>query len=436
MRPSFTTTRNRILEALLVLALVMLFFLALLALLNTMFPTGQSLLGLIRPGGSGDSLMVDRSASRKLRVSTGSGGSGFGEMDGITAVLMSLDNQVKSKRADQIAWGGATEGMIFNNKDAVQTFGKSTATLSFTKGNFLELGENSLVVIREMEGDVFTREHRTVVVLMGGELSGRVSKAGSVKHNLEVVAPGAVARAPSRSTDDRPSRFQMTVNPDNTSVLTVLEGTADLVVEGKTIRVGTDQVVKVVPGQPVIFLHPPPGPPALAFPENGRTFDFGSVSPKVSFGWDGASNVSNYHFILAGDPQFQEIIHEDTVDDNRFVHGNLKQGDYYWRVSSVNQDGEGRFSRVRHFRLAQDLDPPALVVDYPESAEAGDRFELKGRTDPDARVFVGGMPVATDEDGKFTHDLFLKRGYNVIVVEAVDNVGNVAYFSKVINVEF
>ncbi|MDF1525880.1 MAG: hypothetical protein RRA15_12900 [bacterium] len=77
------------------------------------------------------------------------------------------------------------------------------------------------------------------------------------------------------------------------------------------------------------------------------------------------------------------------------------------------------------------------MVNYnSDTVEDGDKFELRGRTDPDVRIFVGGIPVKIDESGEFVHDLFLKRGFNVIVVEAVDKVGNVNYFSKVVNVEF
>ena len=347
-----------------------------------------------------------------------------------------MKNQVKSKRADQIAWQSAAKGTAFYDKDAIQTFHKSSATLSFNEGNFLELGENSLIVLRKLERDVFTRENRTVVVLMGGQLSGEVSQTDQERNNLEVIAPGVVARAPSRSSSDQPARFQMTVNPDNTTVLTVLEGKTDLIVDGETIEVGADQVVKVQPGGPIVYLRAPPGPPVLVSPANDETFPFGSVPPRVSFVWDASGDNQGYHFVLAGDSQFQEIIHEGRVEDNRFTHGNLKQGDYFWRVSSVNKDGEGGFSRVRHFQLTQDLEPPTLVVNYPDSGDVGDKFELKGRTDPDARIFVGGMPVEIDNNGGFVHDLFLKRGYNVIVVEAVDKVGNVNYFSKVINVEF
>ena len=229
----------------------------------------------------------------------------------------------------------------------------------------------------------------------------------------------------------------MSVGPDDTSILTVHKGTVDLLIDGKTVGVGADQVVKIQPGKALVYLRPPPGAPGLTSPAKDETFTFRNLPPRVSFGWDKGANVRGYHFVLARDPDFQEIFHEDVLGDNQFSHGNLNQGDYYWRVSSVSSNGEGEFSRTRHFRLIQDLELPTLVVNYDTDTVAdGDKFELRGRTDPDARIFVGGIPVKIDEGGQFVHNLFLKRGFNVIVVEAVDKVGNVNYFSKVVNVEF
>ena len=245
MKFSFKSTTKRIFEAVLVLAVVLLFFLIILVSLNAVFPSGQNLLDLIRPGGEDSSLSGDQNISRDLRLSTGAGELGLGDRTNIAAILTNVENQVKSKRSNQIAWKGAAEGTTFYNSDAIQTFSRSSATLSIKRGNFLELGENSLVVFRKLEQDVFTRENRMVVVLMGGQLSGEVKKAGQENYNLEIITPGAVARAPSRSNVDQPARFQITVKPDNSSVLTVFEGKADLLVDGETIEVGADQIVKV-----------------------------------------------------------------------------------------------------------------------------------------------------------------------------------------------
>jgi mannose-6-phosphate isomerase-like protein (cupin superfamily) len=436
MNFSFRSKTGKVIEAGIVLALVLLFFLIILATLNSMFPTGYSLLDLVRSGGEDPFRSEDRQASRDFRLSTGSGELGLGDRSDIAAVLTRAVSQVKAKRADQIAWRGTVEGMALHNRDAVQTYHNSSATLTFQEGNFLEMDENSLVVLRKLERDVFTRDNHMTVVLISGQLSGEVSMQGQENYNLEIVAPGAVVRAPSRAGGDKPARFRMTVQPDNSSVLKVLEGKAELLVNGEAVEVGTGQAVKVQPGKPLVYLRPPPRPPLLTSPADQEIFSYREIPPRVAFLWQDSSGAKNYHFVLAKDAGFREIVYEKTVSGNTLAHGNLKPGKYYWRVSSANQDSAGGFGLSRNLQLIQDSQPPALKVDYPDTGQEGDNFELSGMTDPDARIFVGGMPVQVDGRGQFTHDLFLRRGYNVIVVEAVDKVGNVNYFSKTVNVKF
>lgn len=433
---SFKTAAKRVLEAILVLTLVLFAFLIILYTLNRVFPVGQDLFSLVRPGGDKLERSNEDGISRELHLVTEAGKQALGRGTGISAVLTNVENSVKSKRAAQIAWQDAKKDMVLYNRDAIQTFRKSSAMLSFGSGNSLELDENSLIIIRQLDQDPFLNENRSVVVLMDGQLTGQISRNERDSFNLEVIAPGAVARVLSKEDSAQPARFRMAVNPDESSILTVLEGTADLVIEGESLQVGANQIVKVEPGKQPVYLTPPPGPPMLRLPLNGETFTFRDVPPILSFEWEGNRGVTAFHYVVATDPDFESVVYEGRTGNNRFSHGNLKPGDYFWKVSSIRSDQEGRFGDTMRFALIQDLKPPPLTVDYPENPVGSGQVELKGKTESEARVFVGGIPVMTNENGEFTHNLLLQRGSNVVVVEAVDNVGNVAYFSRIINAEF
>ncbi|MGD8353462.1 MAG: hypothetical protein PVJ01_04775 [Pseudomonadota bacterium] len=436
MKLSIKDRSRTALEAILVLVLVVLFFLVILAMLNVFFPTGQSFLEMLRPGQNESGLSRRASNSRSLRLGSSNGEFGLDAGARFSAVLSRTERVVKSKRRDQIAWRDAQRGMTFYDSDALQTFNGSAATLDVKKDYSLSLGENSLVVLREMEQDLFTRAKRAVIVLVAGDLTGEVTQSADEDHDLEIVAPGAVARIPARADRSDPASFRMVVRPDNTSTLTVFEGNADLLFEGQTIAVGAHQTVRVQPGRRPVFLSPPPGPPVPVSPAYSEVFTYRDVPPRISFAWTPEKGVRKHHLILARDPGFEGIVYEETINGAGFVHGSLQPGDYYWKVRSENQDGKGEYSSPMRFELIQDLEPPSLEIDYPDSAQEGDRFVIAGKTDPGARVFVGGMPVKVDDTGRFTHGLFLQRGYNVIVVEAVDKLGNVNYFSKTVNVEF
>ena len=57
---------------------------------------------------------------------------------------------------------------------------------------------------------------------------------------------------------------------------------------------------------------------------------------------------------------------------------------------------------------------------------------LHGRTDADATVFVDEIPVEHDR-GRIDHPFELRPGANIIVVKAIDGVGNLSYASLLVN---
>jgi len=343
---------------------------------------------------------------------------------------------VKSRRSTQIAWADASPGMILRDRDAVQTGRRSSARLTFGDRNFLDMEQNSLVVIRSLERDVFLNEGRTVAVLVDGRFSGEFGKSGAGSYSIDLVTPGAVASFPSPSRQVEPTSFKMTVNRDESSILTVFQGTADLKVQDQVVEVGANQIVRVRPGEQPTFLLPPPPPPGLLGPDDGQTFFFRNLPPRVHFSWSASREGLRYRFSLAGDPEFEEIIYEEITSQRSFFHGNLKPGEYYWRVNAIETGEEGAMSPTRRFRLIQDLEPPSLEVQYSEGDITGEKILLRGSTDPGAELFVSGISVPVDDQGRFEYNLGLKQGWNIIVVEAVDHVGNVAYFSRTLNVEF
>jgi hypothetical protein len=58
--------------------------------------------------------------------------------------------------------------------------------------------------------------------------------------------------------------------------------------------------------------------------------------------------------------------------------------------------------------------------------------DLKGRTEPGARLKVNGQKVPVAKDGSFTLAVTLKEGVNLFTVEAADPAGNTAYGKRVL----
>jgi hypothetical protein len=82
---------------------------------------------------------------------------------------------------------------------------------------------------------------------------------------------------------------------------------------------------------------------------------------KVTFAWSQVPEAAAYHFILARDRRFKDVVYQDpralkvscTVSD-------LSYGTYFFRVSSIAKDGsEGPFSDVFSFVV---VPPPPKIV--------------------------------------------------------------------------
>ncbi|MEW5760085.1 MAG: right-handed parallel beta-helix repeat-containing protein [Candidatus Thermoplasmatota archaeon] len=74
--------------------------------------------------------------------------------------------------------------------------------------------------------------------------------------------------------------------------------------------------------------------------------------------------------------------------------------------------------------------PPILFIDSPKEGTVvnTDRIQVKGRTEPDAAVFVNGYPASVDYIGRFSINIGSDEGFiegeNILEVEAVDRAGN------------
>ena len=94
---------------------------------------------------------------------------------------------------------------------------------------------------------------------------------------------------------------------------------------------------------------------------------------------------------------------------------------------------EGLFSEDRSFRVVQDQTPPKLNVQFPPTTIYQENFTLHGKTEPGARLYIGGKGVKVSKTGKFQYPLKLNLGINIIVVESFDSVNNVAYRTHRVN---
>jgi hypothetical protein len=230
------------------------------------------------------------------------------------------------------------------------------------------------------------------------------------------------------------ANFMITVNPDKSSTVTVYEGVAEVAAQGKVVLVEKNTGITVSPGKAPSSPQPLLPPPTLSGPDNGEIFYYRDLPPSIRFTWGALTGAESYRFILAKDPDFWDVIYDGNILDLNFMHGNLKEGEYYWKVSGTEGGREGWFSDVRKINIVKDCKGPMLSVRFPDGMNGNVQdFVLTGVTEPRAAVFVQGKQISTNRSGSFTHTIQLKPGINVIVIESVDAAGNITYKSQIIN---
>ncbi|UCD80502.1 MAG: YbaY family lipoprotein [Desulfobacterales bacterium] len=424
---------KRIIEGIVAILLVLLFFSVILSLLNALFPSGTSLREIIVRQKSAGSVDAFKQNSREFELSYSSEGSDSGSSEDSAAVLSWTRNTVKSKRAAEIAWEAAKVGNLLYDRDAVQTFSRSAAEIQFDENNTLSMGPNSLMIIKRLTHDPSLREKRSFMVLVDGELRGMLAQSGQESVYLEIDTPGAKLRTQSGPGDSAPVDFKLSVNPDKSSTIAVYQGSAKITAQGQTVTVNANQSTVVALNQAPLDPRDLPDTVQLKSPLSTSRFYYRDLPPKIQFAWQTQPNATGYHFVLARDSFFHDIITDDHFSESQFSHGNLKEGIYFWKVSAMQETIEGLFSENRRFRVEQDQTAPELSVHFPPRTIYNELYTLRGKTEPGARVFVGGKRIKTSQTGKFEYQLKLSLGINVIVVEAYDAVNNVAYRSQRVN---
>lgn len=431
------------LEGLLVLGIVTVFYSAFLVVLFSLFPSQGEGANWIRqavmelPGSfSGDGRIQMVSAR-------GSGGpddlnpdSNLGRGEPTAAFLTFKKNDVRTRRADQIYWGGADLNMALRDQDAIQTLKQSRAVITFNPENYLDLEENSMVVIKRIENDPLLKERRSFLVVVEGTLRGRIETSESQEAKVQVATPAGLAQISSKKSKNGMAEFALKVNPDKTTQLTVFQGEATITSMGKTVVVNQNEMTRVVPEMPPSEPAAIPDSIALRKPSPDSVYYYREFPKQIDFEWDKGSAGERYHFQISRDPLFRDRLVDEVTDQPAFTFGNLRDGRFYWRVSLLTAKGlEGTPSEVRAIRSVQDTTPPELTVASPEGNRvvAAPRVLVSGRSEKGSRVFINGDPVSSLPDGGFSVPTRLKEGVNIIVVEAVDQAGNSSYQTRTIH---
>ena len=168
------------------------------------------------------------------------------------------------------------------------------------------------------------------------------------------------------------------------------------------------------------------GPPTLIQPSNMQPVFVGNKTVPVDFSWTPMDNVREYHLRISRNSYFSSLVFNATVKASQVQLTGLAEGPYYWEVQSVAETGkisvESEKNRFTVILKGDEKVNIPLDVDY---SQHGHIIEVRGQTEPTARVMVNGQQVVViGKDGSFHHFTApLPTGENIITVTAQNAKG-------------
>jgi hypothetical protein len=406
----------------LVVGSVAVFFVFLTVLIRVYFPQGTAL-------GTNQSLLLTTSTD-DVELEFNSASALAAQL--FAGEILTIQRRVQRRGAHSLAWSEANVGDVFTENDAVQTFAKSTALLEVNEQSRITIGQNSLIVFDKREADPFVAQQGTALVMINGELSGTLTSDDDAPFHFGVSLPSSDLTLVRRAADEN-VEFLVTVNDDQSTTVNLHGGSAEIVGrDGRRTRIREGQSVTIDSTGTQLTVRNLPSAPRSKGPSNQATVTYRNVPETVEFTWDAAANADRYHLVVARDPEFLDRIVDDDVIGTSFRHGALGPGTYYWHVRSRSGWTQSQMSAVRRLHVIQDTAPPSLELESPPATVVAGQWRLHGKTESGARLYVDDAPVPHD-NGRIDHPIDLKPGANLIVVKAMDEVGNFNYASISVN---
>jgi hypothetical protein len=343
----------------------------------------------------------------------------------ILANLVSLQNRVKIKPHNDIAWSYAAEGQNLFHQDALQTLKESRATIEFSDNSYLDLKPESLIIVQGIQHRYISNRKKELSIKIDGAFSGRIVRQSSDEH-LKVSLPDFILEAHSRNNDKLD--FDLEVNEDKSSTIAIHEGVAKIQAGDQTVYVSKNHLLSIASDSLETKSITKSKFVRLLAPEMDAKILYRELTPPVLLRWSGLDTKSNqvYMVRIAKDRNFTNLILEKSTRKNEIVVNDLADGKYFWSVS-YDTENFVRPRNIGRFSVYLDNIPPKLSLSSLPSVVYQDFLILSGRSEPGCRLLINNEPVTIRKDGAFKKKLKLRMGAQIIVFESIDKAGNASY---------
>jgi len=349
------------------------------------------------------------------------------------ATFTQIDGTVRVNKANSNTWVNADYQTRLEKGDVIQTGSEGLAKVVFPDHTYYTIKQDSLIVIEENSTNTAQQTNVSVELTTGTvDLSTGTYTQGS---KSEVRMAGATASLAPEST-------AMVHNDPRTDQHEVLakKGSVDVVRGNEVSKLTEYERASFRQDSPGIVKTKELAPPTLIAPANMLpVFVSPSSNSNLDFSWTPVTNAQTYRVRISRNPYFSSTVFDKKVPVPQIKVAALPEGAYYWTVQSVDDKGkESIESEKNRFQMiAKGTEAATLQLDLEPFVQHGHTIEVRGKTEPNARVMVNGLEVpAVKPDGTFSYfSPSLPAGENLITITAQNSKGGVKTLQKKIVIQ-
>src|SRR5581483_7473655 len=242
-----------------------------------------------------------------------------------------LDGTVRVKKHDSNNWISADFTVPLEKGDVVQTASDGIAKIVFADGSNYVVKQDSLIVIEENSTDASQRTQVSVQVTTGTvDLSTSTFTQGS--RSGVSVAGASATFAPESSA-------QVRNDPrDDRHEIMVKKGSGEVTRNGETVALTSFERVSFTTDSRMAKSKEI-SPPTLISPQNMAPIFISGGAKTQDFLWTPVALAKLYRVRISKNPYFSSTVYDEKTSATQARVPNLKEGNYYWQVQSVDATG-------------------------------------------------------------------------------------------------
>jgi hypothetical protein len=340
------------------------------------------------------------------------------------AHFTNIDGTVRVKKISRNAWVLADYNVALEKGDVIQTSSQGIAKIVFADGTNYTIKPDSLIVVQESSVNS-AQQTKVSVEVTTGTVDLATATLGQGSKSQVIVAGATATLSPETSAevlnDPRKDEHEILLK----------KGAGEVVRNGETVKLGTFERVTFAADSPQMTKSKEIGPPTLIQPPNMMPVFVTNDNKPVDFSWAPVDGAKRYRVRISRNPYFSSfVIPPSEVESTQIQLTHLPEGPYYWSVQSIGDNGKEsvQSEKNRFTVIPKGQDDSKVVLELEDPfPQHGHMIEVKGRTEPGARVMVNSQEVALIAgDGSFHHFTPpLPTGENIITVTAQNAKGGV-----------